>query len=117
MLSQIIVSVAAAVCVAFITNAYLDTERAAVADRNTPVTEASAEALPPLDVEVIADAPEVIGPAHEVFPGVPAGVAIETLRTATAKEGSGDRRRRFLGIPIPFTSTAADVGAERVRGG
>jgi hypothetical protein len=124
MVSQIVVSVAAAICVAFITTAYLEgsakPEPATVA--TIPKAEAAAPSadgtLPALDVEVIADVPEGVAPGQEIFPGAPVGLRPEALQQAAAKqEPSEPRRRRFLGIPIPFTSTANEVAEEQVSGG
>lgn len=124
MVSQIVVSVAAAVCVAFITNAYLmnGSEDAAASSHTPALAEIAAPAdghpagaLPPLDMEVIADIPGGIAPGQEVFPGAPAGVRPEALQQAVAEKRS--ERRRFLGIPIPFTSTASDIAEDRVSGG
>ena len=124
MVSQIVVSVAAAVCVAFITGAYLSDGSTpdATGAATRPATEASAAlangALPPLDVEVIADVPEGVAPGQEVFPGAPVGIRPEALQQAAAQQEPGEpRRRRFLGIPIPFTSTASDLAEEQVSGG
>ena len=123
MVSQIVVSVAAAVCVAFITGAYLTDGSTAdvTATATRPAAERSAApengALPPLDVEVIADVPAGIAPGQEIFPGAPVGVRPEALQQAVAGEEPKERRRRFLGIPIPFTSTANDVAEEQVSGG
>ena len=124
MVSQIVVSVVAAVCVAFITSAYLEDsakpEAATVATIpkvNTQVPSPD-DALPALDVEVIADVPEGVVPGQEIFPGAPVGIRPEALQQAAAKqEPSEPRRRRFLGIPIPFTSTASDGTEEQISGG
>lgn len=110
--SQVIVSVVTALCVAFIGNAYLgsradplpEIERAA----NTSAP-AAPQALPPLDVEVIADVPSA--PAPEVFPGVPAGMSPDVLKQTVAVEQKAKERkerRRFLGIPLPFGTAAAE---------
>jgi hypothetical protein len=122
MVSQIVVSVAAAICVALITNAYL-TEGSTpdvTAAATRPAAEASAPAidgaLPPLEIEVIADVPTGLAPGQEIFPGAPVGLRPEALQQAVAGEPKA-HRRRFLGIPIPFTSTANDVAEEQVRGG
>jgi len=123
MVSQIVVSVAAAICVAFITGAYLSDGSTpdVTAAATRPAAEVSAPAtdgaLPPLDVEVIADVPVGLSPGQEIFPGAPVGLRPEALQQAVAGEESKERRRRFLGIPIPFTSTASDVAEEQVRGG
>jgi hypothetical protein len=124
MVSQIVVSVVAAVCVALITSAYLenDTKPEAAAIATIPKIETPAPSadggLPALDVEVIADVPEGVVPGQEVFPGAPVGVRPEALQQAAARqEPSEPRRRRFFGIPIPFTSTAGDVPGEQVSGG
>lgn len=134
MVSQIIVSVTAAVCVAFITNAYLtnggDDSAASLSVTPAPAVSTAAatgpaaaragDALPPLDVEEIADVPDGVVPGEEVFPGAPVGVRPEALQRAVSEANAGEepkeRRRRFLGIPIPFTSTA-DVAEEDVKGG
>ena len=121
MVSQIVVSVAAAVCVAFITGAYLTDAStpdvtAAAARPAAEVPAAANGALPPLDVEVIADVPAGIAPGQEIFPGAPVGVRPEALQQAVAGEEPKERRR-FLGIPIPFTSTASDMAEEQVSGG
>ena len=123
MVSQIVVSVAAAVCVAFITGAYLSD--GSTPDATAAVTHSAAEAsavpangaLPPLDVEVIADVPAGLAPGQEIFPGAPAGLRPEALQQAVDGEEPKTHRRRFLGIPIPFTSTANDIAEEQVRGG
>jgi hypothetical protein len=124
MVSQIVVSVAAAICVAWITGAYLSDgakpDAAALAtDTAPPATKVSSSgSLPALDVDIIADVPDGVSPGEEIFPGAPAGVRPEALQQAAAKqETSEPRRRRFLGIPIPFTSTANDVAEEQVSGG
>lgn len=122
MVSQIVVSVTAAVCVALITNAYLSDDAIPdlTAAANRPAIEASAAidgALPPLDVEVIADVPAGLAPGQEIFPGAPAGIRPEALQQAVAGSEPKAHRRRFFGIPIPFTSTASDVADEQVRGG
>ena len=115
MVSQIVVSVAAAVCVAFITNAYLGDGPEAADVRSAPIAEAAAPAssfdaaLPPLAVELVSDAPKVVTPGQEVFPGVPAGVSQAALQQAVATEKKRERRR-FLGIPLPFTTTADSTG-------
>jgi type IV secretory pathway VirB10-like protein len=114
MVSQIVVSVVAAVCVAFITNAYLGESRDAASVASTPAIEAAAPgasldaALPALPIEVVADAPKVVTPGEEVFPGVPAGVSPAALQQAVEKKRE---RRRFLGIPLPFTTTADSGGS------
>jgi hypothetical protein len=111
MVSQVVVSVVAAVCVAFITNAYLGDGQETADLAGGPVTEAAAPAssldaaLPALPIEVVADAPKVVAPGQEVFPGVPAGVSPAALQQALAAEKKSERRR-FLGIPLPFTTTA-----------
>jgi hypothetical protein len=124
MVSQIVVSVTAAVCVAFITGAYLTDGSspdvtATVTREAVEVSAAPASgALPALDVEVIADVPEGVVPGQEIFPGAPVGIRPEALQQAASKQESSEpRRRRFLGIPIPFTSTASDVDEEQVSGG
>ena len=68
-------------------------------------------------MEVIADVPAGVAPGQEIFPGAPAGLRPEALQQAVAGEEPKTHRRRFLGIPIPFTSTASDVAEEQVRGG
>jgi hypothetical protein len=128
MVSQIIVSVAAAVCVAFITNAYLNEHNARKdADVNVSTAsrvEASAPAtqlattqpaerpapvlatlpeqdLPPLATQIITDLPvrEINAEGAEIFPGVPSE---DALAEALRKDGQQKReRRRFLGVPIP----------------
>jgi hypothetical protein len=111
MASQVVVSVVAAVCVAFITNAYLGDGQETAELASGPLTEASAPAssldaaLPALPVEVVADAPKVVASGQEVFPGVPAGVSPTALQQAVTAEKKRERRR-FLGIPLPFTTTA-----------
>lgn len=119
MVSQIVVSVVAAVSVAFITNAYLGdgSERvspaaspAAIVETAAPATETQAAALPPLQVEIVADAPNVAVPGQEIFPGVPAGVPFDALQQTVSTEKKKERRR-FLGIPLPFTTTADSTDA------
>jgi hypothetical protein len=138
MVSQIVVSVAAAVCVAFITNAYLSdgakpdaaavqpvaTEQAAVAPATSQhqpkIANVAATTLPPLDVEVIADVPAGAGPAQEIFPGVPAGMSSEALEQSVAAQEEIEvkkARRRFFGIPLPFASTAGDLADSAARAG
>jgi DsbC/DsbD-like thiol-disulfide interchange protein len=139
MVSQIVVSVAAAVCVAFITNAYLSDgakpdlaaaeqpaamEQTAVAPAPIPrqpkAASVAATTLPPLDVEVIADVPAGAGPAQEIFPGVPAGMSSEALEQSVAAQEEIEvkkERRRFLGIPLPFASTAGDLADSAARAG
>jgi hypothetical protein len=123
MVSQVIVSVVAAICVALITSAYLEDskepEAAAVAvDTARHSTPSANGALPALDVEVIADVPEGVAPGQEIFPGAPVGIRPEALQQAAARqEPSEPRRRRFFGIPIPFTSTANDLAEKQVSGG
>ena len=114
MLSQIIVSVAAAICVALITNAYLDKDKepSASAVELSPA-QVKAAALPPLDMEVIADIPPVTGaapgaPSAEIFPGVPVGVTPEMLREKLASEAE-PKRRRFRSLPLPFAPEADKV--------
>jgi hypothetical protein len=125
MVSQIVVSVAAAVSVAFITGAYLSdgstpdvTGAATRSAAETPAAPANG-GLPPLDVEVIADVPAGLAPGQEIFPGAPVGIRPEALQQAAAGEEPKPHRRRFLGIPIPFTSTttASDIAEDRVSGG
>lgn len=125
MLSQIIVSVVAAVCVAFITNAYLTSgpETGATASAIPAAATESANAaigsLPPLEVQEVADVPDGVVAGEEVFPGAPVGLRPEELQRAVSEantvEEPKERRRRFLGIPIPFTSTA-DVAEGEVDG-
>lgn len=122
MVSQIIVSVVAAVCVALITGAYFGSN-AEVAGNSRAGTEASPAAatatagvaLPPLEVQVIRDVPAAVSPGQELFPGVPVGVRPEALQKAVGEERK--EPRRFLGIPIPFTSRTVDLGAETRSGG
>jgi hypothetical protein len=129
MVSQIVVSVVAAVSVAFITNAYLgdDSERvspaatpAAIVETAAPATGVQAAALPPLQVEIVADAPNVAVPGQEIFPGVPAGVPFDALQQTVSTEKKKERRR-FLGIPLPFTTadstSSADEAIESVTSG
>jgi cell division protein FtsN len=119
MVSQIVVSVAAAVCVALITNAYFGSgPEAASQAAPATATQASvnpAAALPPLEVQVIADVPDAVTPGQEVFPGAPMGVRPEALQKALGEERR--ERRRIFGIPIPFTSTPVAVPAREVSGG
>ena len=121
MVSQIVVSVTAAVCVAFITGAYLGNDAGhapgeaeqRVADAPVLASEGAARpaaanpvpALPPLDIEIIADTP-IRATGREVFPGVPAGMTAEALRRNVADaDAAGPREpRRFFGIPLPFVS-------------
>lgn len=138
LVSQIVVSVAAAVCVAFITNAYLSDGakpdpaaaeqptaiRAVVAPapslRQPGIANVAAIGLPPLDVEIIADVPAGAGPGQEIFPGVPAGVSAEMLQQSVAAQEEAEakkERRRFLGIPLPFASTAGEFADSAARAG
>jgi hypothetical protein len=116
MVSQVVVSVVAAVCVAFITNAYLGDRQDTAGVAGGPVTEAAVPAasfdaaLPALPVEVVSDAPRVVAPGQEVFPGVPAGVSPAALQQAVAAAKKSERRR-FLGVPLPFTTTADSTGS------
>jgi hypothetical protein len=43
--------------------------------------------------------------------------ALQRAVAGAAGEEPKERRRRFLGIPIPFTSTAVDSTEEDVGGG
>ena len=120
--SQIVVSVAAAVCVAFITSAYLDEgPAAAVVEPETVAAEVAAPAskdpaaapsarlagasLPPLDHEIVTDLPirdvRAAYPGAEIFPGVPATAPAEALGIPDPAEEKRERRR-FLGLPLPY---------------
>ena len=121
LVSQIVVSVAAATCVAFITSAYLtdDTgtrpepahvEAAALATAApAPTTIAAPQSLPPLETETIAEVPVGGTPANaEIFPGV----AAEGTLAQTAKSDAAPverKRRHFLGLPLPFLSADASA--------
>jgi hypothetical protein len=114
-LSQVAVSVATALCVAFITGAYFDraAEPPAAARQPSVITAAGiapddarsqaaaarAPALPPLQSEVIADLPDIPDAARELFPGVPAGMSSDALRRAVTPERQ--EPRRFFGLAIP----------------
>jgi hypothetical protein len=114
-MSQVIVSVVTAICVALITNAYLGSD-----PEQKPAVVAAAAArtlpLPPLDVEIVADIPNGPAEGQEIFPGVPAGVPAAVLAeavratAATAAAKPEPRRRRFLGIPLPFGGETAAAG-------
>ena len=125
MVSQIVVSVAAAVCVAFITNAYLERrrrrrtlaaaaqpcrdEQAAVATGSRPRRQPTIATGGPAARRSIVEVdrrtcPAGAGcPAQEIFPGVPAGHAGRGAAAEPSRpRRSEGERRRFLGIPLPF---------------
>jgi hypothetical protein len=132
MISQIVVSVGAAVCVAFITSAYLDEKPAtivaepkttavsqqAAANRQEaapgPETQAAARStqplvptpLPALDHEIITDLPvrdvSAVSSGAEIFPGVPAESTLAETLRDTDLAASKPERRRFLGLPLPY---------------
>jgi hypothetical protein len=121
MLSQVIVSVAAAISVALITNAYLDqrssdaaatageadrvaAEQPAMQPHAAPVIAAG---LPPLETVTILDRPIQGSPASgaEVFPGVAADSPLAKA-VAAARENEPTRQRRFFGFRLPFSATA-----------
>jgi hypothetical protein len=166
MVSQVVVSVAAAVCVGLITNAYFEQPAAveapiqavdpATANSATddlsrvvigatddayrdiapsrPLTPAAAQSpirnvevaplpvaaasfaeavLPPLASQIVADLPVHDATANnaEIFPGVPSeGALTELLREPGAAASPEGKRRRFLGLPLPyFVPTAGDI--------
>ena len=120
MLSQIVVSVAAAISVAIITNAYLD-QRATDAASNAGDTDrvaaeqpasqphadpAVASGLPPLETVTILDRPVHGLPKSgaEIFPGVAADSPL--ARAVTARESEEPRERRFFGFRLPYLGSA-----------
>lgn len=102
MISQIVVSVVAAICVALITNAYLDRE-AAKAAANAP--------LPPLASETVADLPvkDVGTPEAEIFPGVPANGALASAIPQARAANEERERRRSMGLPAPYTPPVQEL--------
>jgi hypothetical protein len=115
MLSQIVVSVATALCVAFITGAYFDraaeppaaapqpsVETARTAPDHARAGAAPTPALPPLESEIVADLHDIPDAARELFPGVPAGMSADALREAVTP--ARREPRRFLGLAIRFAS-------------
>jgi len=121
MLSQVIVSVAAAISVAIITNAYLD-ERAADAageageTHRTGVEQPSMQpyanavlvsGLPPLETVTILDRPiQGSTPSSaEIFPGVAADSPLAKA-VAAARESEEPREHRFFGLRLPYLGSA-----------
>lgn len=97
MLSQIIVSVVAAICVALITNAYLSRD-----GDPAPGT------LPALQSETIGDLPvkDLGTPEPEIFPGVAADSAIAAAAGQVQAANAERDERRRLGLPAPYTPPA-----------
>ena len=120
-LSQIVVSVAAAISVALITSAYFDqrnsdavatagetdrvaAEQPAMQPHAEPVV---ASGLPPLEAVIIVDRPIHGSPTStaEVFPGVAADSPLAET-AAMARENEPARERRFFGFRLPYLGLA-----------